>query len=92
MNPIKPVTNLTDAVTRPIKALFVVGVCYVINIMTSPDHLWVQWVALGMGISVLAAWGRAAKTLVTAGILAGLGYAAYRWLQTRGSAAQRTHT
>ena len=85
MNPIKPVTHIVDAVIRPIKALFVVGICFAINIMTAPDYLWVKWVALGMGISVLVAWGRALKTLLTAGALAGLGYVLYRWFQKRGT-------
>lgn len=84
MNPLKPVTNIVEAVMAPFRALFVVGLCYAINMMTAPDHLWVKWVALGMVISVVVSWGRAAKTLITAGVLAGLGYLVYRWFQKRG--------
>ena len=67
MNPIKfitrPVRDLTQAIVMPFKALFVVGLCFVINWMTSPGHWWVQWVALGMGIAVLVAWARAAQSI-----------------------------
>jgi len=43
----------------------------------------VQWVAFGMGIALLCIWARALKTLAGAGLLAGLGYLAYRWWQRR---------
>lgn len=51
----RPIKDLTDAVTMPFRALFVVGICWVINAMTSPGHWWVWWVALGMGIATLVA-------------------------------------
>lgn len=82
MNPIKvvtrPVTHLVDAVVMPFKAAFVVGLCWLINAMTSPGHWWVQWVALGMGIAVLVAWARAAKSLLTLAVIAGVGWWIYR--------------
>jgi len=82
MNPIKAVTrpfsDLADAVVMPFKAVFVVGLCWVINAMTSPGHWWVKWVALGMGIAVLVAWARAAKTLLTLVVIAGVGWWIYR--------------
>ena len=41
MNPFsivtRPVRNLTQAVLMPFKALFVVGLCFLINWMTSPS-------------------------------------------------------
>jgi len=78
-----PLSSVTDAVTRPLKAVYVVGLCLVINLMTTPGHWWVQWVALGMGIAVLAAWARALRTLVAAGALAAIGAWAYRRMSAR---------
>lgn len=68
-----PVRTVTDAVSKPFKFLYVVGICLVINAITSPGHWWVQWVALGMGIAVVVAWARAVRLLVAAGALAALG-------------------
>lgn len=82
MNPIKfvtrPIRNLTEAIVMPFRALFVVGLCALINWMTSPGHWWVQWVALGMGIAVLVAWARAAKTLLVLGLVAFVGWKIYQ--------------
>ena len=82
MNPLKavtrPVRNLVDAVVMPFKAVFVVGLCFAINALTSPGHWWVKWVALGMGIAVLVAWARAARTLFTLALVAGVGWWLYR--------------
>lgn len=82
MNPIKAVTrpfsDLANAVVMPFKAVFVVGLCWVINAMTSPGHWWVKWVALGMGIAVLVAWARAAKSLLTLAVIAGVGWWVWR--------------
>jgi len=82
MNPLKsvlrPVTNLADAVLMPFKALFVVGLCAVINWMTFSGQWWVKWVALGMGIAVVVAWARAAKTLVMLALLAWVGWKVYQ--------------
>lgn len=75
----RPVRDLTDAVVMPFKALFVVGLCALINYMTFRGHWWVQWVALGMGIAVLVAWARGLRTL----LLLGAGAWAMRWWQRR---------
>lgn len=83
MNPLKMITNLTNAVVFPFKAVFVVGLCAFINAVTSPGHWWVQWVAFGMTIALLVVWARAIKTALTAGVLAGMGYLAYRWWKGR---------
>ena len=82
MNPLRivtrPVSNLIDAVVMPFKALFVVGLCALINSMTSPGHWWFKWVALGMGIAVLVAWARAARTLFGLALVAAVGWFVYR--------------
>jgi hypothetical protein len=82
VNPIKlvtrPIRNLTEAIVMPLRALFVVGLCALINWATSPGQWWVQWVALGMGIAVLVAWARAARTLVVLGIVAWVGWKIYQ--------------
>jgi hypothetical protein len=82
MNPFKLITrpfkDVADAITMPFKAIFVVGLCAVINYMTSPGHWWVQWVALGMGIAVLVAWARAAKTIALLALIAWVGYKIYQ--------------
>lgn len=59
----RPIRDLTRAVTMPFKALFIVGLCAVINLMTSPGHWWFQWVALGLGIATLIALARGVRTL-----------------------------
>ena len=77
MNPFR---TIHEAVTLPFTAVFVVGLCFFINWMTSPGHWWVQWVALGMGIAVICAWARAIKLAIIAGLLAVGGKWAYdRW-------------
>lgn len=82
MNPLRfvtrPVENLIDAVVMPFKALFVVGLCWFINSMTTPGNWWFKWVALGMGIAVLVAWARAARTLVGLAVVAFVGWWLYR--------------
>jgi hypothetical protein len=89
MNPIsmitRPVRDLADAVLLPFKAVFVVGLCFVINWMTSPGYWWVKWVALGMGIAVLVAWARAARTLLLLALVAWVG----RWVYRRHGATVR---
>lgn len=83
MNPIKAAEALAKAVTFPFTALFVVGLCAFINGFTSPGHWWFQWVAFGMGIALICIWARALKIAIGAGMLAGLGYLAYRWWKRR---------
>jgi hypothetical protein len=90
MNPLRfitrPVRDLTQAVVLPFKALFVVGLCGFINWMTSPGHWWVQWVAFGMGIAVIVAWARAARTLL---LLAVVGWVGWKIYQRYGEAARQ---
>ncbi len=79
MNPLAPVNNLVRMVTTPVKAVFVVGLCWVINAMTFHGVWWVKWVALGMGIATLVAIGRGLKTVVLLGLAFWIG----RWLMRR---------
>jgi hypothetical protein len=68
MNPFSfvtaPINSLWDAVAKPFQAIFVVGLCYFINRVTSPGNPWWHWVAFGMTIAVLVAWARAFKTIL----------------------------
>ena len=87
MNPLRTVR---EAITLPFTAVFVVGLCVAINWWTAPGHWWAQWVALGMGIAVLAAWWRALKLAAAAGVLALLGgYAYRRWGEAGRARVQR---
>lgn len=89
MNPFKlitrPVKDLTEAVLMPLRAIFVVGLCWVINAMTYAGTWWVKWVALGMGIAVVVALGRAVRTLLVLALVAWGG----RWLYRRHGAGVR---
>jgi hypothetical protein len=82
MNPFKlitrPVKDVTDAIFMPFKALFVVGLCGIINYMTYSGTWWVKWVALGMGIAVVVAFARAAKTIALLALIAWVGYKIYQ--------------
>ncbi len=80
-----PINTLWDAVAKPFKALFVVGICYYINQVTSPGNPWWHWVAFGMSIAVLVAWARAFKTIL---LLLAIYYVG-RWIyRTYGDAAK----
>ncbi len=50
----------------------IVGVCFVINLMTSPGDWWVQWVALGIGIAWVASLFTVLRALILAGGLVAL--------------------
>lgn len=43
---------------RALGALGVLAILLVINLVTSPRHLWVQWPALGIGIMLALSWWR----------------------------------
>lgn len=45
---------------------------FVVNLMTSPGHWWVQWAALGIGIAWVASLFRVLRALVVLGGLAAL--------------------
>jgi hypothetical protein len=82
----RPVKNITDALIMPFKAIFVIGLTGLINAMTFHGVWWFKWVALGMGIAVLVAFARAAKTLVLLALVAWAGTKIY---QRYGQAARQ---
>ena len=45
---------------------------FIINLMTSPGHWWVQWPALGLGIAWVINLFKVMRTLLVMGGLAGL--------------------
>jgi hypothetical protein len=55
--------------TAPLILLFL----FVINLMTSPGHWWVQWAALGTGIAWVISLLRVLRAVILAGGLAALG-------------------
>ena len=55
------------------KAPLIVAFLFVINLMTSPGHWWVQWAALGLGIAWVLALFRVLRAVMLAGGLAALG-------------------
>ena len=75
MNPVKDVWNL---VAMPMKAVFVVGLCGLINWMTYAGTWWVKWVALGMGIATVVAVARGLRSLLLLALIAWAGRAIYR--------------
>jgi hypothetical protein len=55
------------------KAPLILAFLFVINLVTSPGHWWVQWAALGIGIAWVLALFRVLRTVIVAGGLAALG-------------------
>jgi len=108
MNPLSFATDrihdLWNVVAKPLKALFVVGICYFINRVTSPGDPWWHWVAFGMSIVVLVAWARAFKTIVLLLVVYYVGRWIYRnygdaararfdeWVNGTGSASNGSRT
>jgi hypothetical protein len=84
MNPLR---DLTQALTMPFRALFVVGLCGVINAMTYSGHWWVKWVALGMGIATVVALAKGARSLALMALVALAGWWVYRRYGTAARAA-----
>jgi len=66
-----------SGVLRSVRFLFtapiLLGFLFVINLVTSPGHWWVQWAALGLGIAWFLALIRVVGAVVVAGGLAALG-------------------
>ena len=89
MNPLSAipvVSDITRAITYPFRMIFVVGLCAFINYFTSPGVWWVQWVAFGMGIGLIVVWAKAIRAVgvaAIAAIAAAIGYAVYRWVESR---------
>jgi hypothetical protein len=61
---------------RAVKFLFmaplILAMLFVINLMTSPGHWWVQWAALGLGIAWFANLFLVIRAFVLAGGIAAL--------------------
>jgi hypothetical protein len=61
---------------RAVKFLFmgplIVAFLFVINLMASPGHWWVQWAALGIGIAWVISLFKVLRAVVLAGGLAAL--------------------
>lgn len=74
----RPVKDITSAILLPFKALFVIGLTGFINWMTYSGSWWFKWVAFGMGIAVLLAWARAARTLLLLALVAWAGWTVYK--------------
>ena len=66
---LKTVKAAKFLVTGPLILLML----FVINLMTSPGHWWVQWPALGIGIAWVISLFRVIRAVVVAGGLAALG-------------------
>ena len=60
------------AATFLVKAPLILLMLFVINLMTSPGHWWVQWAALGLGIAWVSSLFRVLRAIVLAGGLAAL--------------------
>ena len=62
---------------RRVKFLFtaplILVMLFVINLMTSPGHWWVQWAALGLGIAWVINLIKLVRDVVLLGGLAALG-------------------
>jgi hypothetical protein len=65
------------ATLKAVKFLFtaplILLMLFVINLMTSPGHWWVQWAALGLGIAWFCSLLRVIRAVILAGGLAALG-------------------
>lgn len=89
MNPLsiltRPVSDVFGAVSAIGRFIFVVGLCYLINAMTSPGNWWAHWVAFGMGIALIVALARALKSVLGAVIVGAIGV----WLYKRYGAQAR---
>ncbi len=64
------------ALWRSVKFLFIgpliLVMLFVINLMTSPGHWWVQWAALGIGIAWVINFLRVLRMAIVLGGLAAL--------------------
>ena len=54
-------------------APLILAFLFVINLVTSPGHWWVQWAALGLGIAWIINLSRLIRAALVVGGLAGLG-------------------
>jgi hypothetical protein len=64
-----PLRRVKFLITAP----FILLMCFVINLMTSPGVWWVQWVALGLGIAWVVNFFKLMRDIVLLGGLAAFG-------------------
>lgn len=64
--------NTLRSATFLVKAPLILAFLFVINLLTSPGHWWVQWPALGLGIAWVLSLMRVMRAIVVAGGLAAL--------------------
>ena len=57
----------------------ILAMLFVVNLVTSPGHWWVQWAAFGIGIAWVLSLFRVLRSVIVAGGLAALAYIAYRY-------------
>ena len=61
---------------RAVRFLFmgplILVMLFVVNLLTSPGHWWVQWAALGIGIAWIVSFLRVIQALILAGGLVAL--------------------
>lgn len=62
----------------------ILALLFVINLLTSPGHWWVQWPALGIGIAWVISLFRVLRAVVIAGGVAAL----LAWLNGRQQGAR----
>ncbi len=61
----EPVVKTARAAAFLVKAPLILVMLFVINLMTSPGHWWVQWAALGIGIAWVMSLFRVIRTVGT---------------------------
>ena len=64
--------NVLRSATFLVKAPLILAVLFLVNLLTSPGHWWVQWPALGLGIASMLSLFRVLRAVVLAGGLAAL--------------------
>lgn len=64
--------NSYRSATFLVKAPLILAFLFVVNLLTSPGHWWVQWPALGLGIAWVIALFRVIRAVAVAGGLAAL--------------------
>lgn len=65
-------TSILKSAAFLVKAPLILAFLFVINLMTSPGHWWVQWPALGLGIAWVISLFRVLRAVVLGGGLAAL--------------------
>jgi len=64
--------SLLHSVNFLFKGPLILAILFIINLVTSPHHWWVQWPALGIGIAWVINLFRVLRAIVVLGGLAGL--------------------